>query len=245
MKIGPPPPRGYSIVELLVAMAITSFMILVLMSLVGQSTSLYDRTQRAVNSLSQARAFLQFFHRELGTRVAETPLVHQTTSPGLPLPAHRLAFVHTVSLDEQLGAAPGDLGTSVYYIAFSPDRPDAVSPKLFRRLLGPAETQEFIDAGATPPFPTTDPGLDEAIVENVLSFQLQLQALDPTTGQWREWDPAAGQPPAMLHLSLRFLDHAGAERFRSQGEWARLATAPTASELPLIREFSRSIPLSR
>jgi type II secretory pathway pseudopilin PulG len=240
-----PASRGYTIVELMVAMAITSFMLIVLLSLVAQSSSLYDRTQRAVNSLSQARAFMQFFEGEVATRLPTTPLLHETSSPGVSLPAHRIAFVHTVGIDEQMPNAPGDLGTSTYYVAFSPDAGGLVSPKLFRRFLDPVETQALLDAGAAPPFPEPAPELDEFVVENVLAFELDLQFSDPVTVEWREWNVDSPEPPGRMIVRLRFLDHAIASRFTTEAEWNRLATAPSNEERRYIREFEYPILLSR
>ena len=67
-------------IELLVAMAITSIIMVTLFSLVGQSTTSYTQTQRAVNAVSQARAFIQFFDRELSTRLPGTPMIHNRKS---------------------------------------------------------------------------------------------------------------------------------------------------------------------
>ncbi len=45
--------RGFTLIELLVSMAITTVLMLALFSLVGQSTTSYTQTQRAVNTVSR------------------------------------------------------------------------------------------------------------------------------------------------------------------------------------------------
>lgn len=229
-------------IELLVAMAITSAIMVVLLSLVGESTDNYTRTQRAVNSLSQARAFMRFFESEISTRLPDTPLLHEEADPPV---ADKLAFVRTISIDEQQETTPGDLGTSAYYAAFSPDKANAVSPKLFRKVLDPVETQALLENGGNPSFPVTDPSVDEAIIANLLGFEARPKFRDSASGELRDWDENSAQPPSVIELTIRFLDESVARRYTSASDWDRLATSPTESEEALIRSFSRSIAIAK
>jgi prepilin-type N-terminal cleavage/methylation domain-containing protein len=235
-----PKDRGFSLIELLVAMAITSILMVTLFSLVGQSTTSYTQTQRAVNAVSQARAFIQFFDRELSTRLPVTPLLYDSASPD------RIAFIRTLTPDETDSADPGDLGTSIYYVDFSDDGTRGESPKLFRKNLGPADTQTLIEQGATPPFPTVNPTQDEAIIPNILSFGVIPKFRNPADGSLEEWaDPVNDPPPALVELEITFIDDSSAQRFKTREEWNRLADNPSDSELQLIRTFTRTIAIAK
>lgn len=233
-------------IELLVAMAITSIIMVTLFSLVGQSTTSYTQTQRAVNSVSQARAFIQFFDREISTRLPGTPLLHESES------SDRLAFVRALTADESNDEDPGDLGTSIYYVDFSDDGTRGESPKLFRKNLGPEETQDLIEEGSTPAFPATDPSTDEQIIPNVLTFLATPMYRDSATGDLEEWDdtpdPITGEakdPPSVIELSITFIADSSAQRFKTRSEWTRLTTSPRDSELELIRTFTRNIAIAK
>ena len=226
-------------IELLVAMAITSIIMVTLFSLVGQSTASYTQTQRAVNAVSQARAFIQFFDRELSTRLPGTPLIHEA---GI---SDRLAFVRTLTSDEFSSSDPGDLATSIYYVDFSEDGKQGESPKLFRKNLGSQQTQELIELGATPAFPTVDPTTDEQIIPNLLSFQATPMFRDPADGGLKEWIATSPEPPSLIELEITFIDDSSARRFKTKSEWNRLATSPADSELQLIRTFTRNIAIAK
>jgi len=239
--------RGFSMIELLVAMAITSIIMVTLFSFVGQSTTSYTQTQRAVNAVSQARAFIQFFDRELSTRLPGTPLIYEKRSAvGASSSSERIAFVRVLSPDEFTDTNPGDLGTSVYYVDFSSDGPSGESPKLFRKSLGPKQTQEdIIEAGATPALPTVDPAQDEPMIPNVLFFKATPMFRDTTSGGLKEWDTTSPQPPSVIDLSITFVDDSSAQRFRTKTEWNRLATSPRDSERQLVRTFTQNIPIAK
>ncbi len=245
-----PKGRGFTLIELLVAMAITSIIMVTLFSLVGQSTTSYTQTQRAVNAVSQARAFMQFFDRELSTRLPGTPLIHMAATP-----YDRIAFVRVLTGDEQAAfenppssatADPGDLGTCAYYVDFSPDIGNTESPKLFRKILGPKTTQEsFLVTTGTPPFPPADPTTDEPIIHNILGFEARPQYRDPADGQLKDWTATTTEPPSLIMLEIRFIDDSSAQRYKTRAEWTRLSSAPRDNELQLIRTFTRNITIAK
>lgn len=232
-------------VELLVAMAITSAIMLALFSLVGESTASYTRTQRAVNSLSQARAFMQFFAREVSTRLPSTTLLHETGSGMGVQASEKIAFVRAVSPDGELAADPGDLNTCYYYVEYSADGTSGESPKLFRGVLGPADTQTIIAAAGTPAFPAQAPGADEPIVPNVVGFAAKPRyyAGDPAAPV--DWTAASPQPPSLVEITITFIDDSSAQRYRTRADWERLATSPRESEKQLLRTFTRTIAIAK
>ncbi len=230
-------------VELLVAMAITSLIMIALFSLVGTTSDSYTRTQRAVNTVSQARAFMQFFEGEISTKLPSLPLLHEASS-GLA-DSDRLAFVRVLTNDEQTAFTstgdPGDLGTVIYYVGFLSN---PVTPALFREILGPAATQTNIinSAPASPPAGNVNNG--ELLIPNLLSFKAQPKYYN-AAGNLQTW--AAGSPaePALIELSIRFIDDSSAQRYKTQAAWTTLATStnPTDAERQIIQEFRRTIML--
>lgn len=232
-------------IELLVAMAITSIIMLVLLSLVGQSTTGYTQTQRAVNTLSQARAFMQFFDREISTRLPSTPLIYETVKEsGGPSTSDKVAFIRAIPQDEQSTTSPGDLGTSIYYVDFTADSGNALSPKLFRKTLNPDDTQTLLESGTTPPLPALSPATDEPIIPNVLKFQAKPKYRN-ASGKLVDWTSSSTEPPSVIHVLVIFIDESSARRFRTQAEWDRLASTPHDTERQLIRTFNRSIAIAK
>jgi len=237
--------KAFSMIELLVAMAITSIIMIVLLALVGQSTTSYTQTQRAVNTLSQARAFMQFFDRELSTRLTSTPLIHEAgTGSGSPSSSDKVAFIRATSQDEQSATNPGDLGTSIYYVDFTSEGTNSLSPKLFRKTLDPKETQTLIESGAIPPFPAISPSTDEPIIPNVLKFEAKPKYRD-SAGNLKDWTTSSPVPPSVIDVLVKFIDDSSAQRFRTQTDWNRLASTPRDTERQLIRTFNRSIAIAK
>lgn len=226
-------------------MAITSVIMITLFTLVGQSTASYTQTQRAVNAVSEARAFVQFFDRELSTRLPGTPLIHEEKSGPDPSDSACIAFVRVISSNEPYEDDPGDLSTSIYYVDFSRDGASDISPKLFRKSLGPEDTQSLIESGSNPVFPQIDPTEDEPIIPNILSFKATPMFRDATRGELKEWESTSPEPPSVIELTFTFVDDSSAQRFRTKTEWNRLANAPRDSERQLVRTFARNIPIAK
>jgi type II secretory pathway pseudopilin PulG len=233
-------------VELLISMAISTIILMALFSLVGQSTDSYTRTQRAVNTISQARAFIQFFGRELSTRLPGTPMVHvKATSNGIVEASEKIAFVRAVSNDEQQAAKPGDLNLVSYRVAFSQDTTNIESPKLFRATRNPELTQTFLETAGTHAFPAADPVLDEPIVANVIGFTSKPRFYSGSPPVLIDWTTTSPQPPSVIELSIRFIDDSTAQRFKTRVEWDRLATSPRENEKQFIRTFTRTIAIAK
>ena len=253
-----PSSLGFTIIELLVAMAITSVLIVALLSLVGNTTEGYIRTQRAVNNISQARAFIHFFEDEIETRLPATYLVRQTSDSFIgPQSSDKLAFIRVLSPDEQeyfesppknlnppLQPDPGDLGGVAYYADYLTSAGGSVIPALFRKQIGPRETQDILEAGSSATIPSTDPDTDEAILLNLVEFRIQPKSYN-STGALEAWSADSSQPPSALELTIRFLDDSTAQRFKTEAEWSRLATNPHDQEKSLIRSFTRIFPLAQ
>jgi prepilin-type N-terminal cleavage/methylation domain-containing protein len=235
----PSPARnGFSLIELLVAMSITSLIMVALMSLIGQSSSIYRESRNAVQSLSDARSMLQFFEAELASRLPRTPLLTDSRDGGPDM----LGYIRAGSFDEQLLAPTGDLSTSVYYVAFSADAPGSVSPKLFRHHLDASKTQDLLESPAPPAMPSVDPATDEPLLHNVIRFEAKPKLQGPA-GNYQPWTPDSRDPPAAIEITIEIIDDATAARFKSQASWLALRDRQQPQSTRFIRRFSRIIPV--
>ena len=251
-------PTGFTIIELLVAMTIASVLIVTLLSLVGNTTESYIRNQRAVNNISQARAFIHFFESEIETRMPASYFIQRTQDPFIgPESSDKLAFIRVLSPDDQeyfenppentdppLQPDPGDLGGVAYYADYLPATGSSVVPALFRKQIGPKETQDILEAGSSATVPNNDPETDEAIVLNLVEFRIRPKIYG-SNGALEVWTEDSAESPSVLELTIRFLDDSSAQRFKTQAEWNRLATNPRDQEKNLIRSFTRIFPLTQ
>ncbi|MGJ8643675.1 MAG: PulJ/GspJ family protein [Luteolibacter sp.] len=246
---------GFTLIELLVAMGITSVLMVALLSIIGTSTESYTQTQRSLNSISQARSFLQFFDRELSTRLPGTPLIHEENSASnSPSSSDKFAFIRVLTDDEQATFANltppelGDLGTSLYYVGYSDDPLFAPCYSLYHRRLSPEETQDLIEDSITTPdltFPTSTPGDGEPIIPNILDFKATPKYRDSADGELKDWVITDPETPSVIELKITFVDESAAQRYKTQTEWDRLATSPRDTELQFIRSFTRTIAIAK
>lgn len=230
---------GFSLIELLVAMAITSFIMIALIGLIGQSSTVYKDSRSAVESLSDARSLMQFFEAELRSRLPRTPFLTETTSGG----PDKFGYVRAGSFDEQVVAPTGDLSTSVYYIAFTADSPGAGSPKLFRHYLDARKTQDLLETPAPPSIPAVDPAKDEPLLYNVIRFEAKPKRLN-AAGVYEPWTPANDAPPSIVEITVETTDDASATRFKTEGAWISLRNTSEPNLQKIIRRYSRTIPLA-
>jgi prepilin-type N-terminal cleavage/methylation domain-containing protein len=227
---------GFSLIELLTAMTITSILMLGLFSLVGQSSTNYRLSQRKVTTLSDTRAFLHYFQSDLTSRVADTKFFYQSNPTG-----DSIAFIRSNSIDEI--STTGDLTASIYYIAFTADGRKGESPKLFRRSLNPEQTQLLIKAGLTAAFPTTDPTVDEVVLYNVVAFRINAQQRN-AAGTMTAWLPTSNNAPSLLELTLEITDDLSAQRLLTTAAWTALATSTIPQQREAVKRFVHNIPLT-
>lgn len=230
---------GFSLVELLVAMTLTTLIMLAVIGLIGQSSTVYQDSRAAVSSLADARALLQFIESEFSSRLPRSPVLWQTDAAG----NDQLGYIRAGSFDEQLLATQGDLATAVYYVAFTSDKPGVVSPKLFRHHLDAKETQALMDNPPPPPMPAVDPEADEPLLHNVIRFAAKPKQLGPA-GTYVDWTPTSGGHPDAIELAIEMTDDASAARLASESAWRALRNVGAGDNERIVRRFSRTILLT-
>jgi prepilin-type N-terminal cleavage/methylation domain-containing protein len=233
---------GFTLIELLVAMTISTALIVTLLALTQLTTKRFAHNQQELTHLSQARSLRHLFQAELATRLPATPLICET-SPGFES-SSRLAFIRTISPDAQDPLHPGDLTTCAYYLAFTADNDERESPKLFRKIFTPQETQLLIDAGDQATFPVPDPETDEAIAYHILAFHASPKYRVPETGELVAWEKTSAHPPSAVEITISQLSESASRRLHAPHQWQRVASSPSDSERPHIRTFTHLISLS-
>ncbi len=236
---------GFTLLELLVTMAISSVILLALAALVTQSTGNYALSQRSVNHLSQARAFFQLFQSEISNRLPDSPLILRSSLTSEPKVIDQIAFVRTLTNHEQNPDTPGDLATSCYYVAFVGDSDQRMNPKLFRKTLNPTETQSLIEGVDEAEFPEVDPSMDESVIDSVLSFKVTPMYFNRTSGSDEPWDKAITNSPSYIELNIRTVDESLSVRLTDRSAWKRLAVIPKEAERQYIREVSYKLSIGK
>lgn len=228
---------GFSLVELLTAMAITSLMMFALLSLVGQSSTNYRISQRKVSAIADSRALFHFLENDLSSRVGNTKFFLRTN------PANHSEFAFIRTRDAQDSNATGDLATCVYYVAYSNDDANSGSPKLFRRTLDGPSTQRLLEQGNAATFPATDPTMDDPIAYNIVRFEVRplRRAAD---GSWQPWLDTATTAPEVLEITLDLTDDFSAQRLSQEAQWLALANPTNPQRRETVRRHTHRITLN-
>jgi prepilin-type N-terminal cleavage/methylation domain-containing protein len=229
--------RGFSLVELLTAMLISSLLMFALFSLVGRSGTNYRLSQRKISTISDTRAFLHFIQKDLSTRVADTKFFCKLNPNG----SHEFAFIRTHALEALTD--DGDLSTTLYYVGFTADGKNSGSQKIFRRVLNGKQTQKLLEAGALAAFPSHDPATDDAVVYNVVRLQVKPLQRD-AAGNLQNWIETSATAPSLLEVTLDITDDFSAQRLVSQKAWLDLADSTDIKQREAVRRFVQKIHLT-
>jgi type II secretory pathway component PulJ len=224
-------------VELLTAMAVTSMLMIALFSMVGQSSTNYRISQRKVTTLADLRSLFHFMENDLASRMEDTRFLLRTN------PSNQSEFCFIRIRDAQESNATGDLAACVYYVAFSADDSNSGSPKLFRRTLDGAATQQLLDGGTTAAFPAYDPTTDDPIAYNVVRFEVTGLQRD-ATGNWQPWNPTQSTAPQQIELVLELIDDFSAQRLRNESQWLALSRTTDLKQREAVRHHVHRIVLT-
>lgn len=228
---------GFSLVELLTAMAVTSLMMFALLSLVGQSSTNYRVSQRKVSAIADSRALFHFLENDLSSRVGDTKFFLRTN------PANHSEFAFIRTRDAQDSNATGDLSTSIYYVAFSNDDANSGSPKLYRRTLDGPSTQQLLEAGNAAAFPAYDPTTDDPIAYNIVRFEIRAQRR-AADGSWQPWIDTSPTAPEQLEIILDLSDDFSAQRLSQEPQWLALANETNLQRRETVRRYTHRITLN-
>lgn len=222
---------GFTLLELLVAMALLSLLVVMLMGIVDSATKLWRVNESRVETYREARAALALmasdfanFHPALpvGTQPSQLFLCDTSTS-GLS----KVGFLAVMPNSAQDTTDRSQLCTVGFFLARG--RTSDIGPEssrqtwnLYRYFLGSNETLQKLRANPASPnlFPAAalqpreqaDPPRTEILARNIQSFTIR--PLVRNGPQWEAWTQSAMHPwPELLEIEVVACDEDVAKRF--------------------------------
>lgn len=231
--------QGFTLIEMLLTMAISSVLLVTLAALVVQGTKGHAMSQRAIDQISEARAFIQLLEHELSTRLPDSPIIYDKDKPD------RIAWFRVISPHEENTDDPGDLSMIAYYMHDLATPDGKVQPKLFRKCIGPKLTQQILENEEHASFPEPEPTEDEIVLEQALGFSMTPYYYDPSTQRMEPWSGSNQPPVKMLVMKFKLADETLTKKYSNGNDWRRIAESPSPEEMPYIRTFAHTFHLTR
>lgn len=196
-------PRAFTLVELMVAMAVTSIIVTLLISITSMSMNTWNRSQAEVRAARQAQAMTEIMARDFEAMVVRAGNEFewlQARSGGSSIgPTGNLSpnsaeiIFFTAATDRYEGGigTADDLGGDISAVRYSLDFNDPINPSatnspfstfvLSRRLINPRETFDNLlgrdnlePAFNSLPAPTTEEAQAFFVCENIYQFSLTI-----------------------------------------------------------------------
>lgn len=206
------PPRGFTLIELMVAMTIGMIVLLTAIAMLGRGGDEYERIGGNVGSAREARAVLTQLSEDL--RATNDALFEKNTAVW---PATRLGLFTLQAPEAQSAAGRlGDLCVVQYYL-----KDLTIGGKTVRCLMrGFRESKETFAAlrsGQTASLLV--PGeRDEPLAFGVLSFEARPKVRGPDGG-WVDCEPEAARAPEAVEVRLILVRRELAAKLASPGAW--------------------------
>lgn len=209
-----------TLLELLVAVAVSTVLILALANILGTTSDVFADTERTVESLRDGRAALGIIRNDMAGQIG----------PGRGLSIHYQRQENTLSTQwgfftaqsskaQEKSRNPGDVCYVLYYTAVTADGNDRVSRKLFRRFLSSLDSLPLLQQA---PFqtPAVDPAVDDVVAFNVLDFRCEFRSRDEKGG-WVEAKTAEEiQAAGEMTVVLRVVSNGAAVNMPNEADWS-------------------------
>ncbi len=210
---------GFSLLEVLVAAAVGTGIILMMATTMQVGTSGFDQATRRIDALVEARAALGILADDAATMIGGgTDEFGWAESDDR---FHEIWFLTLKPISAQdPDRAVGDVCLVHYFTAITPDAPvtdAAISRKLYRRFLSSADLLSRLNSG-TLQRPEADPERAEIVAFNVTRFVAQPLIDDTNIGPLSEWEPGNGIPTS-LGVDFQVVDGDTAALFRREEDW--------------------------
>ena len=230
--------KAFSLVELLVAMAVFGLLCLLLFSIVGRATALWRDQEKKQEGFREARAALSIFSRDLQNAIVST------NSSWFHASSNRIAFLAALPATAQAaGHDRGDIcvvGYSLEWGRVNPDDPGEVpSLSLYRYVRFSDPTYATILSGSNPVESVFD-GVDgsqtvrDLLARNITAMSCRVYATNES-GQPVAY-AASGALPDIFSLSVSAIDGKTAGRLATQQQWHETNSA-------LIRQSEQTFSL--
>lgn len=229
MSLKSPNPRGFTLIELMLSMAIGTIVLLLAATMLGTSGDGYERIGGNVTAEREARALIAQLTSDLGTGYFHKNTVMEKSS--LSWPTDRLGFLSLQPPEAQTdGNRIGDLCAVNYSVqdltinnkkvrclmrgfrdssaAFTAVRTDTTGSPTIAKLFDPV------------PDPSPDPLLapDEPVAFDVVSFTARPRSRN-SAGKWIDWVKNDTIGPDALDVSLVIARRELAGKLKTTAEW--------------------------
>ena len=214
---------AFSLVELLVAMAVLTTLLVMLVGVVDSATKLWRMNENRVETLREARVAMHLLSGELRTILASTNPNYfflDTNSSN-----SKLGFLTLLSFNAQETNSKSDLCAVGYFLAKGKvsdlDASASTTWNLYRYFLESNETFKRLsnnpaNPGFWPSSEMTPSGNHvEILARNVRAFRVR--AFQEGSGNWSAWTPSTNQPlPQLLEVEMEVMNTEATKRLSGE-----------------------------
>lgn len=239
--------EGFTLVEILIAMAVASLLVVSLLSIVSSSMDVSKQANAAMFSKSSAQAALDLMVTDLdslvvGRNAGEVLQLAQGSLTNSSLTLLTASMVDSYSTDNS--GSPG-LPRVVQYVITYDTTPASYSKKsfgLYRNVLDPTETfNSVIGTNLPVPLPNSTTNLPNLLVPNVVRMNVNLYT-NYGAGKWSNGGAAVTSitstnfpPGVVVEVALTVLDEPYIQRF------ADGSGSGNNSATNLIKQYGRTL----
>lgn len=228
---------GFTLSELLVAMAILAGLIVLLFSVVDQTARVWNTSEQRVDAFREARAALFVISRDLENTITALDVDHDGTADfnsffvnpdrngvtdvtfsGVAEESEgdRLFFLTSQSSPAQGNTAKSDICAVGYYLDYVTGPQNSF--KVFRYFINSDETfirlKDYTE-GVSPVLMQASSATDESLARNVIHFKVT--AYDRSMAAVSPWPK--DRAPASIELSLTAYGYSTAHGFLTRSDW--------------------------
>ncbi len=237
MTASRPSPRGFTLIEVMLAIAIAVVVIGLAISLLSRSASDYERIGGGVAAEREGRAVLSQLRADLQSARFHPDQVIEKTATAWP--QDRLGLLTLQAPAAQAPAAQiGDLCAVHYYL-----KDLLIAGRTTRCLMrGFRDSKDTFAALAKGEVATlfTPADRDEPVAFGVLAFHARPQTRAPD-GTWQDWVKSATLAPDALDFRLTIVRRELAGRLTTPAAWDGAGTGPQAITKPNLEVYSTRI----
>lgn len=215
---------GFTLLELLVAMAVLTLLVVMLMGLVDSATKLWRQSESRVDAYREARAALNVISDELRAAIASTNSNYFSTNPvgittGVDPNAASLFFLTTLAPSAQPPGSKSSICAVGYFRGWDKQNvnfgginakdPSTPGYHLFRTFYSSDQTFTNLVQGRPPLRDLAVPSSQgqpapEILARNVCAFEVRCYTTNGITGaqKFLDWTPAIGTPPQIVEIRI-------------------------------------------
>jgi prepilin-type N-terminal cleavage/methylation domain-containing protein len=227
-------PCAFSLLEILVAVAVLSVLLVILLNIVQSATGLWRQSENRAEAYRESRAALQLMAANLKNSLAttntdffRTNLISSTNTNGLP----SIGFLATQPLASQEPGNLGDVCAVGFFADYGDKSPIAKengrqSMNLYRYFLGSNATFSALTNNGSGLFPGSfeaDSASTEILARNVVRCEFRFYSTN-ASGGFTNWTQGPGDSrPDLVEIEITAANNERANRFgrrNARGEWA-------------------------